>query len=70
MDIPDRLIQLDRAAEAQRLRFREGARNNREWVEAADAALNAIADHAQATGVSRVELEMAVKAAARSSSAV
>ncbi|MEU9558002.1 hypothetical protein [Streptomyces fumanus] len=73
MDIPDDLIALERAAEEQRARLagldgEEYEAQRLAWREAAAAAQAAITDHATAKGVSRYELEMAVKRAVRHAS--
>ena len=65
---PDDLIRLQRAAlTAQDETVREGYTPEgwRPWVEAAAAVQNAISERAAEAGVNRVELEMAVKQAAR-----
>lgn len=65
---PDDLIRLQRAAlAAQADAVREGYTPEgwRPWVEAAAAVQNAISERAPADGVGQVELEMAVKKAAR-----
>lgn len=70
MDIPDDLIALERTAEEERARCAglDGAEfeaQRRAWRMAATAVQAAITEHAKAAGVSRYELEMAVKAAVR-----
>lgn len=74
MDIPDDLIALERAAEEQRARLAglDGAAYEQQlgaWREASAAVHAAIADYAAATeGVSRYDVEMAVKRAVRHAS--
>ncbi|MFE7566188.1 hypothetical protein ACFU76_04380 [Streptomyces sp. NPDC057539] len=68
IEVPDDLLRLQRAANAARV---EATRETyspeawRPWVEAAAVVQNAVAEHAAEAGVSRYELEMAVKKAAR-----
>lgn len=68
-EIPDDLLQLQRAAEvARRAATARGYSPEgwRPWLDAAQAVQRAVTEHAAATaGVSRYELEMAVKQAAR-----
>ncbi|WP_405848211.1 hypothetical protein OG211_12555 [Streptomyces niveus] len=68
-EIPDDLLRLQRAANAAQ---REATADTyspeawRPWLEASEAVQRAVTEHAAATaGVSRYELEMAVKVAAR-----
>ncbi|MEV7684440.1 hypothetical protein [Streptomyces bungoensis] len=70
MDIPENLIALERTAEEQRARLAgladaEYDEQWRRWREASEAVQAAITAHAEATGVSRYELERAVKKAVR-----
>ncbi|WP_326779694.1 hypothetical protein OG481_02030 [Streptomyces longwoodensis] len=70
MNIPDDLIALERAAEEQRARLaglngEEYDAQRRAWREASAAAQAAITDHATAAGLSRYDVEMAVKRAVR-----
>ncbi|MGW1015555.1 hypothetical protein [Streptomyces niveus] len=68
-EIPDDLLQLQRAAEVARRAATARAYSSeawRPWLDAAEAVQRAVTEHAAATaGVSRYELEMAVKRAAR-----
>ncbi|MEV8398784.1 hypothetical protein [Streptomyces niveus] len=68
-EIPDNLLALQRAANAaQRAATARDYSPEawRPWLDAAEAVQRAVSEHAAATaGVSRYELEMAVKAAAR-----
>ncbi|MEV0779159.1 hypothetical protein [Streptomyces sp. NPDC050428] len=67
-DIPPHLLGLQRAANAAKREATVGGYSPqawRPWVEAAAVAQNAIAEHAAEAGVSRYELEMAVKKAAK-----
>ncbi|MDQ8707554.1 hypothetical protein RCO28_34550 [Streptomyces sp. LHD-70] len=68
MEIPDELIELERAAEAARealtgLDGDEHAAQWQRWYEAAVAVQHSISEHA--AGTDRYELEMAVKKAVR-----
>ncbi|MGW2090311.1 hypothetical protein [Streptomyces sp. NPDC001880] len=66
IDIPEELIMLERsAAEEQRKALAEPYTKEawEPWREAAAKFQAAVTAHAEATGVSRVELEMAVKRA-------
>lgn len=70
VDLPDDLIALERAAEEQRAKLagldgEEYEAQRRAWREAAAAAQAAITDHATAAGLSRYDVEMAVKRAVR-----
>ncbi|MFE9886892.1 hypothetical protein [Streptomyces scopuliridis] len=68
IEIPDDLLQLQRAANAA---HREAVQQDyspegwRPWLDAADKVQRAVTEHAAEAGVSRYELEMAVKKAAR-----
>ncbi|MFF2184559.1 hypothetical protein [Streptomyces sp. NPDC058155] len=67
-DVPDDLLRLQRAANAAHREAAAGGYSPeawRPWAEAAAVAQNAVAEHAAQAGVSRYELEMAVKAAAK-----
>jgi hypothetical protein len=67
-DVPDDLLRLQRAANAAQREATSGGYSPeawRPWVEAAAVVQNAVAEHASEAGVSRYELEMAVKQAAR-----
>ncbi|WP_329390326.1 hypothetical protein [Streptomyces sp. NBC_01716] len=68
-DVPDDLLQLQRAAEAARRAATAASYSPeawRPWLDAAEKVQRAITAHAAATaGVSRYELEMAVKQAAK-----
>ncbi|WP_320784162.1 hypothetical protein [Streptomyces sp. CRN 30] len=71
MEIPDDLIALERAAEEARARLAglDGDAFDQQravWREAAAKVQAAIVTHAGEKGVSRYELEMAVKRAVRS----
>ncbi|MFD4596768.1 hypothetical protein ACFWPQ_01920 [Streptomyces sp. NPDC058464] len=70
MDIPENLIELERAAEQERVKLdglagEEYDEQRRRWRDAAAAAQAAITQYATAEGASRVEVEMAAKKAAR-----
>jgi hypothetical protein len=68
-EIPDDLLDLQRAANAAQREATSGGYSPeawRPWLEASEAVQLAVTEHAAATaGVRRDELEMAVKAAAR-----
>ncbi|GGK24775.1 hypothetical protein GCM10011583_66050 [Streptomyces camponoticapitis] len=69
IEIPDGLLQLQRAANAAHREATAGGYSPgawRPWLDASEAVQRAVTERAAATaGVSRYELEMAVKAAAR-----
>lgn len=70
MDIPDDLITLEHAAEQERgaLTGLDGADYTAQWERWRDAAgvfQAAVTEHAQAAGLDRYEVEMAVKKAVR-----
>lgn len=70
MEIPENLIELERAAEMERARLAglvgEAYDEQRmHWRDAAAAAQAAITAHAEAAAVNRYELEQAVKKAVR-----
>ncbi|MFD3523854.1 hypothetical protein [Streptomyces sp. NPDC058653] len=68
IEIPDDLLDLQRAAEGARRAATAGSYSPevwRPWLDAAEAVQRAVTEHAAAFGVSRYELEMAVKKAAR-----
>ncbi|MEU1800918.1 hypothetical protein [Streptomyces sp. NPDC019937] len=70
MDIPDRLIELQTAADAERAKLTGLADTEHEaqwkrWFEAASASQAAVTEHAREAGLSRAELEAAVKKAVR-----
>ncbi|MGW5461078.1 hypothetical protein [Streptomyces sp. NPDC003996] len=69
-DIPDELIKLERSAEEERAKLAglvgdEYEVQWRRWREAAEAAQAAVTAHAEASGDSRYDVEMAVKKAVR-----
>ncbi|MEU1404983.1 hypothetical protein ABZ471_21925 [Streptomyces sp. NPDC005728] len=69
-DIPASLIELERAAELERARLAglTGAEYEaqwRRWREASEAVQAAITAHAEEAGLSRYELEQAVKESVR-----
>lgn len=71
IELTDDLIRLQRAANAAREAATSGpysAEAWRPWLEAAEAVQTAVAEHANATGQNRYEVEMAVKLAAREAS--
>ncbi|WP_236669462.1 hypothetical protein [Streptomyces antimycoticus] len=70
MDIPDRLIELQTAADAERdkltgLDRQERADQWQRWLEAAAASQAAVTEHAQKTGTPRGQIEAAVKKSVR-----
>ncbi|MFI0820493.1 hypothetical protein ACH4TX_30990 [Streptomyces sp. NPDC021098] len=70
MDIPDRLIALQQAADAEQAKLPGLVDAEREtqwkhWYEAAVTVQAAVTDHAKETGLSRAALEAAVKQAVR-----
>lgn len=70
VDIPDRLISLQRAADAEHAKLPGLADAEREaqwkhWYDAALAVQTAVTEHAREAGISRAELESAVKKAVR-----
>ena len=70
VDIPDDLINLERAAEEQRAQLAglagpEYDEQWRAWLTASEKVQAAIAAHAEASGENRFELEAAVKKAVR-----
>ncbi|MEV5770068.1 hypothetical protein AB0L49_02190 [Streptomyces antimycoticus] len=70
MDIPDRLIELQQAADAERdkltgLDGQERADQWQRWFEAAAVSQAAVTEHAQKTGTPRGQIEAAVKKAVR-----
>lgn len=70
MDIPDRLITLQQAADAEHAKLAGLSDAEREtqwkhWYEAAVTVQAAVTDHAREAGLSRSELEAAVKKAVR-----
>lgn len=67
-DVPESLLRLQRAANAAQREATSGGYSPeawRPWVEAAAVVQNAVSEHAAAEDINRVDLEMAVKAAAR-----
>ncbi|MCG0284443.1 hypothetical protein [Streptomyces sp. PSAA01] len=70
MDIPDRLIELQQAADAERdkltgLDGQERADQWQRWFEAAAVSQAAVTEHAQQAGTPRGQIEAAVKKAVR-----
>ncbi|MFF4479438.1 hypothetical protein ACFY1A_20800 [Streptomyces sp. NPDC001520] len=70
MEIPDRLIELQTAADAERdkltgLDGQERADQWQRWFEAAATIQAAVTEHAQQTGTPRGQIEAAVKKAVR-----
>lgn len=70
MDIPDRLIDLQKAADAEYTKLAGLIGEEREaqwkrWFEAAAASQAAVTEHAKEAGLNRYELEAAVKKAVR-----
>ncbi|MFE5159628.1 hypothetical protein ACFRNT_14130 [Streptomyces sp. NPDC056697] len=70
MDIPDRLIELQTAADAERDKLTgldgdERADQWQRWFEAAATIQAAVTEHAQKTGTPRGQIEAAVKRAVR-----
>ncbi|RNG17951.1 hypothetical protein EEJ42_28605 [Streptomyces botrytidirepellens] len=70
VDIPDRLIALQQAADSEHAKLAGLADAEREtqwkhWYEAAVTVQAAVTDHAREAGLSRAELESAVKKAVR-----
>ncbi|MFI0778391.1 hypothetical protein [Streptomyces sp. NPDC021212] len=70
MDIPDRLISLQQAADAEHAKLAGLADAEREtqwkhWYDAAVTVQTAVTEHAKEAGLSRVALESAVKKAVR-----
>lgn len=70
MDIPDRLIELQQAADAEQAKLAglDGDERQAQWKTWFDAAVTvqaAVTDHAREAGLSRSALEAAVKKAVR-----
>lgn len=68
IELPDDLIQLQRtavAAQAEATSAGYSPEAWRPWLDAAQAVQAAVTAHAEATGASRYEVEMAVKKAGR-----
>ncbi|WP_413808094.1 hypothetical protein [Streptomyces sp. OE57] len=70
MDIPDRLISLQTAADAEhaKLTGRDGDEHTTQWktwFEAAATVQAAVTEHAKEAGLNRYELEAALKKAVR-----
>jgi hypothetical protein len=68
IDIPEDLIELERSAVAEQKKAHAEPYSEERWApwrEAAGKFQAALTAHAEATGVSRYELEMAVKKAVR-----
>ncbi|WP_063735635.1 hypothetical protein [Streptomyces sp. RTd22] len=70
MDIPDRLIALQQTADDERAKLTgldgdEHSAQWRRWFDAAATVQAAVTDHAREAGLSRSELEAAVKRAVR-----
>lgn len=70
MDIPDRLIDLQKAADAEHAKLRgldgdERAAQMQHWFDAAAESQAAVTKHAQTAGLNRSELEATVKKAVR-----
>ncbi|MEU8723506.1 hypothetical protein [Streptomyces antimycoticus] len=70
MDIPDRLIELQTAADAEHAKLRglDGDEHAAQWKRWRDAAVEsqaAVTEHAQETGTPRNQIEAAVKRAVR-----
>ncbi|MFF5589743.1 hypothetical protein [Streptomyces hygroscopicus] len=70
MDIPDRLIELQRAADTEHAKLTaldgdEHAAQWTRWRDAAAASHAAVTEHAAKNGLNRFELEAAVKRAVR-----
>ncbi|MFJ9821143.1 hypothetical protein ACIRU3_38995 [Streptomyces sp. NPDC101151] len=69
-DIPESLVELERAAEQERIRLaglsgEDYSAQWRRWRGAAEALQNAITTHAGDAGTNRYELEQSVKKAVR-----
>ena len=70
MDIPDRLIELQTTADAEHAKLTgldgpEHAAQWQTWFEAAKKCQAAVTEHAKEAGLSRFEVEAAVKRAVR-----
>ncbi|MFJ1865518.1 hypothetical protein ACIOD1_12885 [Streptomyces sp. NPDC088097] len=69
---PEHLIELQRATNTARAEATAGpysAEAWRPWLEAAETVRIAVTEHAKEAGINRVDLEMAVKSAARAAEA-
>ncbi|WP_086859651.1 hypothetical protein [Streptomyces milbemycinicus] len=74
MDIPDRLLDLQKAADAERAKLAgldgdEHAAQWKRWYDAAVEIQTAVTEHAQETGTPRYQVEAAVKKVVRHPSA-
>ncbi|MCQ6250929.1 hypothetical protein [Streptomyces malaysiensis] len=70
MEIPDRLIDLQKAADAEQAKLTgldgaEHAAQWKSWFKTAEASQAAVTDHAKEAGLNRAAVETAVKQAVR-----